>query len=550
MLTKGEFEMRIIKFLFAAKMPMPHLRFHITNVLLSLLSSLLFCISWQPYSIPLLFAAFVPLLIVFDRLQGQHKNSFWALLYACLSFFLWNIITTYWLWNATLEGAFAAFIINTLLMCVPMLLYYSSLKKQQSFAIWIWVFAWLGFEYLHHTWEFSWPWLTLGNAFATHTAIIQWYEYTGTMGGSLWVLLTNVWIFRLWKQRLVFSRQILLQKSISVLFWLGIAPVFVSWYVSYQYTPIGGIPMELVVVQPNIDPYNDKFSGNDLQHTHDMMQLAMAKMDDKVKLVCLPETALQGGLDEEQLIYEPQIIAIDSMIAKYPNCAVLAGADSYKVFDEAEKTFTARLSRNGIWYDSYNAAFLLQLQDSVQIYHKAKLVPGVESMPYQQVLQFMGDAAIKLGGTSGSLGRNKEAENFLLNTEQQIAPIICYESVFGEYVTDYVQNGAGLLCIITNDGWWGNTAGHRQHFDYARLRAIETRRYIARSANTGISGFIDDKGNIISQTDWWVPAAQKASLQYLTEKTFYVQFAHYIELMPVLMLAALLLRCFRNKKQL
>jgi apolipoprotein N-acyltransferase len=110
-----------------------------------------------------------------------------------------------------------------------------------------------------------------------------------------------------------------------------------------------------------------------------------------------------------------------------------------------------------------------------------------------------------------------------------------------------VRKGAGLLCIVTNDGWWGNTAVYKQHFDYARLRAIETRRYIARSANTGISGFIDDKGNIISQTEWWTPAAQQATLQYLRGETFYVKYAGYIELLPVILFVMAFIRSRRGE---
>jgi apolipoprotein N-acyltransferase len=163
-------------------------------------------------------------------------------------------------------------------------------------------------------------------------------------------------------------------------------------------------------------------------------------------------------------------------------------------------------------------------------------------MPYQQALDFLGEAAINLGGTAGSLGRNTEAENFDIGNNQWVAPVICYESVFGEYIATYVRKGAGLLCVVTNDGWWGNTPGHRQHFDYARLRAIETRRYIARSANTGISGFIDDKGNVLSETKWWIPDAQQATLYYQTHLTFYVKYATYIELLPVLILLLAVLR--------
>jgi apolipoprotein N-acyltransferase len=519
---------------------------HIRILGLSLLSALLFIVSWQPYSIiPALFGAFIPLLFIEKELREYKMAAGWVFLYGFITFFTWNICTTYWLWNATIEGAYAAFMINTLLMCVPLIAYHFFAKKHPStHSEWLLIMAWLSFEYVHHTWEFSWPWLTLGNAFSAFPISVQWYEYTGVMGGSFWVLFTNIKVYRLiakWKEN---SKQINISRSFNLIFFLGFAPVFLSWYVLSNYNA-QGIPMNVVVVQPNIDPYTEKFETASESQTATMLQLAGDIMDSSVQLICFPETALQGSLNEAALPSETSIRMAQQFLIQHPATAILSGADTYRFYSAAEKTFTARKYNDQFYYDAFNTALLIEPKEQIQLYHKAKLVPGVESMPYQQVLGFLGDAAIDLGGTSGSLGRNKEASNFTIGHTQQVAPVICYESVFGEYLTDYVNKGAGILCIITNDGWWGNTPGHRQHFDYARLRAIETRRYIARAANTGISGFIDDKGNIISETHWWVPDAQKATLTYLQQKTFYVKHAHMIELLPIVLLLLAILR--RNR---
>src|SRR5207247_2436074 len=111
--------------------------------------------------------------------------------------------------------------------------------------------------------------------------------------------------------------------------------------------------------------------------------------------------------------------------------------------------------------------------------------------------------SIDLGGTSGSLGMQKERTVFktqsTINNPQSaifIAPAICYESIYGDFLSAYIRNGAEFIAVITNDGWWGDTPGYIQHENYARLAAIEFRRDIARSANTGISCFINQKGDI------------------------------------------------------
>ncbi|MBL7922865.1 MAG: apolipoprotein N-acyltransferase, partial [Bacteroidia bacterium] len=127
---------------------------------------------------------------------------------------------------------------------------------------------------------------------------------------------------------------------------------------------------------------------------------------------------------------------------------------------------------------------------------------------------------IDLGGTTGSLGV-QEWPTVFSGDSVMAAPVICYESVYGDYVGEYVRRGANLICIMTNDGWWSDTPGYRQHCQYARLRAIEHRRSIARSANTGTSCFIDQKGQISQATSWWVPAAIKQVLNYNNTLSFY-----------------------------
>jgi apolipoprotein N-acyltransferase len=112
---------------------------------------------------------------------------------------------------------------------------------------------------------------------------------------------------------------------------------------------------------------------------------------------------------------------------------------------------------------------------TIQIYHKSKLVPGVEKMPWPAVFKYIEKFAIDLGGISGSLGMQEERVAFFTQDKKFAAgPIVCYESVYGEYVGEYVKKGANFLAIITNDGWWGDTPGYRQHLQYGALRAIET----------------------------------------------------------------------------
>jgi len=150
-------------------------------------------------------------------------------------------------------------------------------------------------------------------------------------------------------------------------------------------------------------------------------------------------------------------------------------------------------------------------------------------MPYPRILAPLDD---KLGGVMGRcVGQDKPSvlyvdgfdSNGRLVSEVPIGCAICYESVYGEFCTGYVKEGARALTIITNDAWWGDTPGYRQHLSYASLRAIETRRDIARCGNTGISAFINQRGDIVSQSHWWERETLEGMIYLNNEQTFFVR---------------------------
>ncbi len=501
---------------------------------LSALTGILLTLSWPPIGLfPLVFVGFVPLFFIHFWVIEHKLNSGWAFLYGFISFLLFNLGTTWWVWNASAGGAIMAFVLNSLLMNLPFMFLHQLAKKNQNpLKLWPFIWAWITFEYFHLRWDGTWPWLTLGNVFANVPWLVQWYEYTGTAGGSLWILWVNKKLFHWMISYQTFDKQQRFKSAFNLVFFGFFAPVFLSFYVLGDYKQLKenttAITANIMVVQPNIDPYKEKFGDNalsDYDQTLKMLNIADKHMDSTVQLIAFPETALVGNLNERDLANEETIKLIRQFMSKYPTVNIITGADSYKEFLPGEKlSKTAREYNPGQYYDAYNAAYFLQPNTTnIDIYHKSILVPGVERLPFASVLKYVEKYAIDLGGTTGSLGVDDEPHNFTANSMLKAAPIICYESVFGEYITEYVKRGATFLCIITNDGWWGNTPGYKQHLQYASLRAIETRRYVARSANTGISAFFNDEGKLLQKTNWWEPAALKQNIKLNTTQTFYVK---------------------------
>ena len=393
------------------------------------------------------------------------------------------------------------------------------------------IIYWLAFEYIHHNWELSWPWLTLGNAFATHPEWVQWYEYSGTTGGSLWILLTNIIAYSLFAEYRINGKTKIYYIKLAI--WIAVlaVPVLSSGVIiNYEKKTVAdALPTatkNIVIVQPNIDPYTEKFTGSVEMQIQQLIILSEKKINNNTTLVVWPETAIPASANEADIKKNFFYYPVWSFLQRHPFVSLLTGINSYKVYGKDKKlaSKTARFDeQSGIYYDEFNTAAFFEADTSIQLYHKAKLVPGVETLP--SFLSFMGKWFEDLGGISGTLGRDSERKVFTpWNKHFKAAPIICYESIYSDYITEYIRKGANVLTVITNDGWWGNTPGYKQHMNYARLRAVETRKWIARSANTGISCFIDPLGNIIEPQPWDTATSFRLSVPVDTHQTLFVKY--------------------------
>ncbi len=495
-------------------------------ILLALLSGILLVFSWPVigYS-PLIFVALVPLLSVEETLlqtRGSY-NNLKLFGYAYLSFLVWNLGDTWWVINASFEGALLAFFANSALMAGTFTLFHAARKRLPSTnSLYYLPVFWLAFEFIHHYWQLSWPWLSLGNVFAESVQLIQWYEFTGISGGTLWILLINCALFTILRKKIQ-EKDVLVKPLIRrVLFGLLI-PSLASVALYLYHTDDQGEVAHIAIIQPNVDPYNEKFDVSSIgAQTERILEMARQVTDSTTDWLIGPETALVGSMDEATLTQELRVQRFKQLTDSFPRLNILIGAETHRVFQPGQQTVTARKARGAdIYYDAYNTAMLINAR-GVRTYHKSKLVPGVEQMPFPWLFKHIENLAIDLGGTTGTLGIQEERSIFSgVNAQQKVAPAVCYESVYGDFMQSYIANGANFIAIITNDGWWGETPGYKQHLAYARLRAIETRRSIVRSANTGISCFINQRGDILQPQPYWKVAVLKGDIHLNTARTVF-----------------------------
>lgn len=503
------------------------------NYLLALLSAFLMWLAWPPHVwfAPLLLAGLVPLLIALNNitLQSNPKKGKRVFLTAGLTFLVWNTASIYWVYNAISadNSPIVAFLISlipfglgALLMTFAFWLYYQlSTKVNRSIAYLGLISFYIGMEYLHQSWDLAFPWMNLGNGFAGMHQLAQWYEFTGVYGGSIWILLSNILAFEV--LRSYKSDNKLKYKTFMMwLLWL-IVPIAYSIYTYTNYKE-KSVPINVVVVQPNIDPYQKFSSISVTEQFNTLARLSDSVAQINTEYFIWPETALPLYEDEDKIRGNAIFLQAQNFLNKYKNGSLITGLESRK-FYQTKQTVSAHYSKeNNFYWDNFNAAMQVENSAKVEFYHKSKLVPGVEKMPFPQALSFLGPVFETLGGSSSGWGWQENPGVFYSQNGVGVAPVICYESIWGDWVGKSIKNGAQFIAVITNDGWWGNTSGKDQHLMYAKLRAIETRRWVVRSANTGISGFINQRGDIVKQSKWWTATALKQDINLNDSLSIYV----------------------------
>jgi len=527
-------------------------------VALSVTGGILSGLAWSGWCSGLiLLLAFIPFFLIENSLfQDPKRYSYNAcFIYTLPGFVIFNTIVIGWMRFASLTGAIMVIMGLSFIMAFTIWLAHLVRLKAGNIPGLISIISfWLSYEFISLNIDIVTPWLNLGNGLSKDIIFIQWYDLTGTAGGSLWILCSNLF-FMLFIINTYQKNRI---NRIYLGIWLSIiivpSVISITRYLTIKQNTENNC--EVVIVQPNIDPYSEKFKIPFETQLKDVISLANSAATENTEWIIAPETTVDDPVNLDDLNSDRYIRMIRDLAVQYPKTSVISGLVTYKLYPPSTEVPTKSARKNeitGFYTDDYNSALKIDTGKAIEVYHKSKLVPGIE----RQFSNGPGRLLVKilpyLGGTKWGYGTQKERTCFEHTaTAMKIAPVICYESVFGEYVTDYVNNGAQAIFIITNDGWWKNTNGYKQHFWYASLRAIETRRPIVRAANTGISSIIDIRGKSSIESEWWTQTVIRGIINPESGITPYVKYGDFILRIATIISSIILLITFivipvRNK---
>jgi apolipoprotein N-acyltransferase len=506
-----------------------------TLVILSVLGGILTGMAWTTWGSGLvLLISLVPFFLIEDYLFNHPKrfsaNSFF--IYILPGFVIFSIMGMGWMRVASMTGAICVIMgLSFIMAFVTWLAHIVRVRTNIYIGMFSMITFWLTYEYASLNINIVSPWINLGNGLSKDIKFIQWYDITGTGGGSLWILISNLLLSAFIVRALNKKKTVFL----TLILWL-LTIVVPSAYSVYRYNEMNIHPVtegsSVVIVQPNIDPYTEKFTVPFEKQLKNVIDLAKPEITKDTKWIITPETTIDDPANLDSLQNDKYIKGFKGLTAYDRDLNIVAGLVTYRIYPGSSfpPTISARkIDKSGEYFDHFNSAVRIDSSSSNEVYHKSKLVPGIEMQFSTGPGRFISKILPDLGGTRWGYGMQEERSVFThSSTGMKVATVICYESVFGQFVTGFIKKGAQVIFIITNDGWWKGTNGYAQHLSFASLRAIETRREIARAGNTGISCLINKRGERISETQWWTRTVLKGIIYPESSITFYVKYGDYI----------------------
>jgi len=474
------------------------------DTVLSLLSGILLILSFPHFDLE--FLAWFALVPLFFSIEGKglrlsFEIGFLTGIITFLGILYWIIVAVHTYGNIPLipSGLILLLLVAYLSLFIGVFTYLTRFIQIRS-GLQTMLFTpllWVALEYLRSHLLTGFPWASLGYSQYLNLSFIQIADITGVYGPSFVIVLVNATLFgilRQWPKKIFLVKEVIFTGLVllSLLIYGHLKMVVVERHVNQN------SPLKIGLVQGNIDQSVKWEQSLQIETLQIYKKLSYTVAEEKPDLIIWPETATPFFFQDADE-YQPFVLDIP----KKTDAFLLFGAPSYKIEKGKVK--------------NYNSAYLVSPSgELVGKYDKIHLVPFGEYIPMQHLLFFIGS----LGEGIGDFKPGKEIFNFSL-PQGKFGVLICFEIIFPDLCRRFVKGDVNFLVTITNDAWFGRTSAPYQHFSMATFRAVENRVFVARAANTGITGFIDPTGKILKAGRIFTEEAMSGTIRLSDLKTFY-----------------------------
>jgi apolipoprotein N-acyltransferase len=481
----------------------------------------------------LTFIAFLPLLFASDYIKSYSKPLLIFALQLLIALVVFYLMGFYWVLQSANIGFLLAFIlVLPYVLIVPI---YILLKNNgNKFSSLYFIAAWLTVELIQANFQLGSPFYNLGNNLGANPKLIQWFEFTGSSGGTLWILTINFLFFSLIKTFKIGKKRGF-QRS-AILLAVVCAPIIVSVIIYTNYKEKGD-SKEVLVIHPSTDNKDVKYRLNIYELMDIYLDVMLPQLTENTEYVVLPETAITnaGWVKDfnRNLVFNHFYEHTDS----FPNLKLITGAIVYeeilnvkKIKDYQKIPGVKYSEKYQTWYYIYNAALQIEKKQAPQIRAKEELVPYQEYAPYPLIMPRLSPVGIdfQFSKKSNSPSVFRAANNLTTSA------IVCYEVVYSKLFYKASIEGAQAFFVLLNEGWYETEKVSQQFLQHSAIRAVENRRSIAHSSNMGITALINQRGDVIAKTESKQADFLQGEIKMNRKVTLAAKLGNYIEVLALL----------------
>jgi len=501
------------------------MKLNIKHILLLLLSALLLELSFAPFNqYYTAFFALLPLLFILEKVKnGFLVGLIWGIFYSILSIHWLALNTGTFPWLATLSMLLASVFLALNYGFIGML--FKMIQRKDPLLAFLFLpFIWTAVEFLRSFGIFGFPWLSLGHSQAYNTAYVQMADIGGVYTVSFILLMTNLFLFLMIKY---YSRKRLIALIVIILVPFIYGTIMLN-------TDLGSDnKLNFRIVQPNIPAKEKWIPANRIPIINKLDSLSRIENGFQPDVIVWPETAVPYYLRSS--IYFTHLV---NQCAVEMNSTLITGALDFYYKDDNN------------WHSTTNTMFVFEPEHSTfnsAIYDKLHLVPFGEFTPGGSMFSWLNNMEY---GQSEFTHRNFRTPLKMTADSIAFTPMICYDSVFPHTARAFSSQGSKYNILITNDIWFGRSMGPHQHAAIAIVRAIETRRPLIRSANAGISMFIDEKGRVLDRLPLYTCDILDCSIEEGSSNSAYVKTGNLFGIsMSVIMLMGMIFSLWPKRKK-
>jgi apolipoprotein N-acyltransferase len=526
---------------------MNQIKFFVPIYLCAILSGILLSLGWPNSGwFPFLFVGFVPFFMGVEAIIDSSWKFKWLHLFfvTFITHFIWSGMSISYLYNTSPKTYFIVIVVQSFTLALALFTLGMFNKFRSKYLIGIYVIgAFMSVEYLNQNWMIGSPYFVLGNGLGMYPSLIQFYEFVGVEGGTLLILLLNVFAW-------ISISQIKSKRSVKsplFLFALSLFPFVLSPFLKVVDEP-SNKQLKVAALHTYMETYTEEGHKDPSLVIDSLWKMSTADDLSDSELIVWPETIISNLGWIHNISNEKAYQTIEGRLSEYPRLSICTGGYGFSVVgDDKIDAYSVKDESRNFYYTSHNVALTMSSTGRWPVRSKAIFIPFQERIPFLDQFPFLRDFADVVGSNTMISYYEHGDDIHKTSGGKKYAPILCFESVYPLLMADLGKQ-SDLILILSNEFWNNDLRGSDQYMTYHVGMAIQSRTPIVRSSNSGISVVMNRNGNVLAKKRGKDTGVLKTSITLKVDETFYEKISGLFYTLSLIVFPVLFLfGLFRNK---